>query len=139
MKEKQLWVFMDIWTWTIRRSHTDNVLLKLNQKVIFRYNHFSLKVEYSLKTLWMWLLPVKMIKTVCKYHQEGYCKFGQFCHKRHVVEACKDLHCEKDVFIKRHPAKCKYFMLNEFCKVNTECAYEHVTNNNKEQVEASAN
>ena len=30
-------------------------------------------------------------------------------------------------------------MLNEFCKFNTDCAYEHVPNNIKEKVEASTN
>ena len=40
---------------------------------------------------------ITMAALVCKYNQNGYCKFGIHCRNRHVKEICRISHCKEPV------------------------------------------
>ena len=62
----------------------------------------------------------------CKFHNSGYCKFGDKCMKRHFSSVCELLNCSQECNA-RHPRLCK---LEKRCKFNKMgiCAYKHPEN-----------
>ena len=62
----------------------------------------------------------------CKFNDSGYCKFGNYCRKRHFLEICPKLNCKINTCKARHPKLCKH---EENCKFFKQgiCAYKHVT------------
>ena len=66
------------------------------------------------------------VTTVCKFYQNGYCKFESSCKHHHGKEICQDSEsCKNPSCTKRHPRKCRYFSLNGRCKFGNNCAYLH--------------
>ena len=61
----------------------------------------------------------------CKYHNSGYCKFGDHCRKRHYKQICQKSNCRNDCQA-RHPVLCKYGQDCKFSKKGI-CAYKHTT------------
>ena len=61
----------------------------------------------------------------CKYHNSGYCKFGDHCRKRHYKQICQKFNCRNDCQA-RHPVLCKYGQNCKFSKKGI-CAYKHTT------------
>ena len=66
-----------------------------------------------------------MAVNVCKYNQKGFCKFGDKCYKRHVIEICRRSDCSDQTCEYRHPQMCRYFIFNRSCKFQESCAYLH--------------
>ena len=65
---------------------------------------------------------------VCKYNQNGFCKFGEKCRKRHESETCKYKNqCHHKECTKRHPKMCRNFVKYGNCRWNSDCAYKHET------------
>ena len=63
--------------------------------------------------------------TVCRYHQNGFCKYGQQCLNKHVNELCQlNLSCQNKECEKRHPRLCRSFEEFRTCKF-VKCAYTH--------------
>ena len=63
--------------------------------------------------------------TVCKYNQQGFCKYRQQCSKLHVNKICPSHQsCLTDGCEIRHPRNCKTFLQLAKCKF-TQCAYFH--------------
>ena len=77
------------------------------------------------------------IKTVpdriCKYYNEGFCKFRDKCFFKHVMEDCKTKDCKKDQCLKRHPKRCKFFFLRKFCKFKIDCKFSHNSDSNDDE------
>ena len=70
----------------------------------------------------------------CRYHNRGYCKFGEKCHFFHSRDICEEFRSnglcrQKNCFL-RHPKNCRYWTrTEEGCKRNEECVYLHdITN-----------
>ena len=60
---------------------------------------------------------------ICKFNQNGFCKFGERCRNRHINEICDKESCKSCQL--RHPKRCRYFFLNGSCKFGVNCAYRH--------------
>ena len=73
-------------------------------------------------------------KTVCKYFDNGYCRYGNNCHFWHLEENCSERKCENKRCIKRHPKPCSYFRRQK-CKFAGNCKYKHVITENEENEE----
>ena len=65
-------------------------------------------------------------QSVCKFYQNGFCKFSQACCKIYVNQLCTTPNCNKQVCSKRHPKLCRYFSQNGHCKRGQKCAYKHL-------------
>ena len=63
-------------------------------------------------------------KYVCKYFDNGYCKFGPDCKFWHPEENCLENKCENKGCWKRHPKNCSYFRRRK-CKFGDECKFKH--------------
>ena len=76
---------------------------------------------------------------MCKFNQEGFCRFGTNCLRRHENEICPNRSvCENPECSKRHPKSCKYFYQFGECKFREACAYSHkkeIKNNKVEELE----
>ena len=63
---------------------------------------------------------------MCKYNQQGFCKYRQLCKKQHNNQicpshpSCQNLACQM-----RHPRQCRSFKKLGKCKFSS-CAYLHV-------------
>ena len=65
-------------------------------------------------------------KNICKYNTFGFCKFREYCRKRHENKVCDNQNnCNREC-IKRHPKECKTFNKSGKCRFNEDCAYQHV-------------
>ena len=60
----------------------------------------------------------------CKFHNTGYCKFGETCRKRHYSKVCHQFRCKEDCPA-RHPKLCKMEINCRFFKKGI-CAYKHI-------------
>ena len=70
-------------------------------------------------------LTEQMRMTVCRYHQNGFCKYRQQCQNKHVDELCQfKLSCPNKECEKRHPRLCRSFEEFRNCKF-VKCAYAH--------------
>ena len=74
-------------------------------------------------------------KIVCKYFDNGYCRFGNDCKFWHSEEVtCSKSRCENVKCLKRHPKPCSYFRRRK-CKFAERCKFKHDpldTNDNDE-------
>ena len=62
---------------------------------------------------------------ICRYNKFGFCKFGEFCRKRHISEKCIESSCEISSCNFRHPKICKYFREFRRCKFGEYCYFDH--------------
>ena len=66
-----------------------------------------------------------MVALICKYNQNGYCKFGNNCRNRHVEEICSSAQCQQLSCEMRHPFICKFYRMYGNCKFENNCAFLH--------------
>lgn len=71
---------------------------------------------------------------VCKYHQLGFCKYGDQCHEHHINEICSKEICTNKDCRQRHPRTCRYYIRN-MCKYKEKCAYKHQKLENHEEIQ----
>ena len=70
------------------------------------------------------------MKIVCKYNQQGFCKYRQQCSKQHVNKICPSHpSCLTEGSEMRHPRKFRTFHQLGKCKF-TECEYFHSPDEN---------
>ena len=62
---------------------------------------------------------------ICKYNQNGFCKYRRSFKNSHVDEVCDQNWCEDNSCIKRHPKECRKFNTCNGCKFKDSCAYKH--------------
>ena len=67
---------------------------------------------------------------LCKKNQYGYCKYGDNCRYRHIVEKCETKNCNVFDCERRHPKICNYIRDYGQCKFTTYCKYDHDKPNN---------
>ena len=67
----------------------------------------------------------KPLQSVCKFNQNGFCKFGQSCKIMHINIICSNSNCKKHMRNFRHPRACRYFAQKGHCKRGSACAYSH--------------
>ena len=67
---------------------------------------------------------VKILETLCKFQNSGYCKFKENCKFRHVKEKCEEK-CDRKTCQKRHQKSCKYGLR---CSRLKTCEFKHETN-----------
>ena len=46
------------------------------------------------------------IKVICKYFDNGYCKYEVNCRKYHPTEICENEFCKKDTCQRRYKQNC---------------------------------
>lgn len=61
---------------------------------------------------------------VCKYFDNGYCRFLSDCKFYHSKEECFDKKCNRRGCQKRHPKGCSFHRRNK-CKFIDKCAFKH--------------
>ena len=66
-----------------------------------------------------------MYVAICKNHKFSHCKFGKFCHFKHVDKKCQDSVCDAKKCDFRHPRKCLYILQKKSCKFGDFCSFEH--------------
>jgi hypothetical protein len=71
----------------------------------------------------------------CKHHQNGFCKFGERCRRRHINESCPQQDCKSKACLKRHPKLCKFFATFNSCKFGENCAYKHITSSKQHTID----
>ena len=59
---------------------------------------------------------------ICKYHNTGFCKYGESCTYFHAQSVCDQMGCKGKTCRSRHPKACKY---KQKCKRKSSCMYEH--------------
>ena len=73
-------------------------------------------------------------ENICKYNQNGFCKFGEDCQRNHNNQICENIsNCRDNECFKMHPKECKNFNIDGKCRHKERCAYQHVkqlSNNN---------
>jgi hypothetical protein len=72
---------------------------------------------------------------LCMHHQNGFCKFGERCRKRHINDTCSSQICKSAVCTKRHPKVCKYFATFSTCKFGEHCAYKHMASSKQDTID----
>ena len=70
-------------------------------------------------------------KIVCKYFDNGYCRFGNECKFWHSEENCSEIKCGNIGCIKRHPKPCSYYKRKK-CKFAEHCKFKHDSIENDE-------
>ena len=69
---------------------------------------------------------------ICKFNQNGFCKFKQHCKKKHDNEICGNpSECKHETCEKRHPKICRYFSKDGNCRHGDKCSYLHKQKLNK--------
>jgi hypothetical protein len=63
-------------------------------------------------------------KIVCKYFDNGYCRFGNECKFWHSEENCIEIKCGNIGCIIRHPKPCSYYKRKK-CKFAEHCKFKH--------------
>ena len=76
-----------------------------------------------------------VVDIVCKLNKYGHCKFGQFCHYKHVDNKCPEETCDSRNCDLRHPKKCIKILQNKPCKFGIFCSFEHENLQHKPSVE----
>ena len=66
--------------------------------------------------------------TICRYFDNGYCRFETKCKYYHSKEKCVEETCGGRGCHKRHPRNCKFYSKGK-CKFNDKCAFKHSTLN----------
>ena len=66
------------------------------------------------------------LENVCSHNKFGFCKFGNFCRKRHIEELCNNKDCETNFCEKRHPRSCRFYSEFGRCKFGEFCRFKHV-------------
>ena len=69
-------------------------------------------------------------KRKCRYHNRGFCKFGDQCHFQHHSSICEEYknngQCERQDCHSRHPKLCRHWAKKpDGCKRNEKCQYLH--------------
>ena len=64
-------------------------------------------------------------KIICKYFDNGYCRFREDCKFFHPAENCDCEQCDLRTCVKRHPKQCKYFRRKR-CKFGDDCFFKHI-------------
>ena len=66
------------------------------------------------------------VLNICKFYQNGYCKFKQHCRKKHEDKVCDKLNdCTDKTCRERHPKLCRSFSKYKTCRHDMTCAYLH--------------
>ena len=68
------------------------------------------------------------INSICKFNQNGFCKFLSHCRNPHINKNCQESNCERKSCLKRHPKVCKFYQLYNRCKFGEYCAFAHHEN-----------
>ena len=68
---------------------------------------------------------IQNVRTVCKFHQYGSCKFGDTCRQFHTLHTCNNFHCDRSSCLSRHPKSCVYHQNFEYCKFESKCFFLH--------------
>ena len=77
----------------------------------------------------------KVKVTVCKYNQQGFCKYRQQCSKQHINRICPSHPlCQHRACEMRHPKQCRTFSQYSKCHF-TNCAYLHSTDPNTKKLD----
>ena len=63
-------------------------------------------------------------KIICKYFDNGYCRFQEACKFMHPRENCENRKCENQQCPKKHPKYCKFFRRKK-CKFHEKCLFRH--------------
>ena len=63
-------------------------------------------------------------KIVCRYFDNGYCRFEEKCKFLHPKEICNQQKCRNNRCDKRHPKPCRFFVKNK-CKFGAKCKFKH--------------
>ena len=71
------------------------------------------------------MTPQDMLVTKCKFHDKGYCKFGEKCRFQHYSVICDKLKCPNKHCEKRHPRTCRFFFEENYCKFGSYCFFRH--------------
>ena len=74
----------------------------------------------------------KMLETLCKCQNTGYCKYQKRCWYKHVTEKCEST-CDWKTCRKRHQQLCKFGL--KCCRLET-CEYKHETTSEESGVKA---
>ena len=75
-----------------------------------------------------------MEEQLCKFNQEGFCKFGTKCNRRHDNEICINRNkCESPQCNKRHPKLCRFYYQFGQCKFGDNCAFSHSRENTRKE------
>ena len=66
------------------------------------------------------------VPSVCKYYQNGYCKFNLHCRNKHEHKVCDKINdCRDKTCQERHPKLCRGFSKYKTCRHEENCAYMH--------------
>ena len=66
-----------------------------------------------------------MEATKCWFQNSGFCKFQVNCKFKHVEGVCQETNCRNKICSRRHPRKCRYFFLRNYCRFGQDCRYDH--------------
>ena len=58
----------------------------------------------------------------CKYHNSGFCRYGNVCKFFHATLICRTDNCRERKCPSRHPKECRY---KSNCRRKTYCLYKH--------------
>ena len=65
------------------------------------------------------------MEEICRHNQNGYCKHGHQCKRKHVDIMCpKYKNCCENTCVLRHLKTCKHFFMYQDCRFKN-CAYFH--------------
>ena len=66
------------------------------------------------------------VLSVCKFYQNGFCKFKEHCRKKHEDKVCDMLnYCRDKTCQESHPQLCRSFSKYKTCRHEEKCAYLH--------------
>jgi hypothetical protein len=66
------------------------------------------------------------VVSICKFYQNGYCKFNQHCRNKHEDKVCEKLNdCRDKSCQERHPKLCRSYSKYKTCRHKEKCAYLH--------------
>ena len=64
-------------------------------------------------------------EAICRFNQNGYCKYKNHCFRKHVDKICENGRCSASNCNLRHPRNCKYFFQYRYCKFGQFCRFNH--------------
>ena len=64
-------------------------------------------------------------EAICRFNQNGYCKYKNHCFRKHVDKICENGRCSASNCNLRHPRNCKYFLQYRYCKFGQFCRFNH--------------
>ena len=76
-------------------------------------------------------------KVVCRYYDNGYCRFETKCRFVHPKENCNQKKCQNSRCEKRHPKPCRFYEKKK-CRFDAECKFKHEINENDENANQEA-